>query len=536
MKRLFMPVLTSAMVFAGCQVNDITSPLLEDNMLYASIEETAFTRTSMDLDNNVRWCEGDQIVAFMKTSLGLKYEVLSSSAGKTSARFYKVANGGDYLYAGNEWNHNVAYYPYSDDVECRMSNGNYVLDVILPENQAYATESFGNGAMPTVAVSEDNDITFRNICGGLKLQLRGTQMITSVVLEGNNNEILSGAAAITAYTNGGKPSITMASDASRSVTLDCGSGVQLKEGAVTEFILIVPPIVFNKGFKVSVTDSDSEIHIINTNKTNEVKRSSVLSMPDISLNDIPESPTQDEGVYIDEYGINHGQGVEIDGVVWAPVNCGYHETDYPYGKQYQWGRKYGQGYRGAIYDLYGDIIGYMSDATYPSKDDGTIKEGGVSLSVGQSKSNMDVFFLGKSYYDNDWLYPQNDKLWNIGSESNPAKADYDPCPEGWRVSTYNELTDLSKHMSSLRKDESDRVGYWFSGSRAYGTNVPQVFFPATGFHDYYDGEVYGRGRYGSYWSSMPAGGTACCLDFNSDGVSLGTSYRAYGSSVRCVQE
>ena len=39
--------------------------------------------------------------------------------------------------------------------------------------------------------------------------------------------------------------------------------------------------------------------------------------------------------YIDEYGINQGAGVEIDGVVWAPVNCGYHATDYPYGKLYQ---------------------------------------------------------------------------------------------------------------------------------------------------------------------------------------------------------
>ena len=42
-----------------------------------------------------------------------------------------------------------------------------------------------------------------------------------------------------------------------------------------------------------------------------------------------------ESDYIDEYGINHGPGVEIGGVVWAPVNCGYHETDFKYGKLYQ---------------------------------------------------------------------------------------------------------------------------------------------------------------------------------------------------------
>lgn len=28
------------------------------------------------------------------------------------------------------------------------------------------------------------------------------------------------------------------------------------------------------------------------------------------------------------------------------MNCGYHKDDYKYGKLYQWGRKYGQGYDG----------------------------------------------------------------------------------------------------------------------------------------------------------------------------------------------
>ena len=77
--------------------------------------------------------------------------------------------------------------------------------------------------------------------------------------------------------------------------------------------------------------------------------------------------------YIDEYGINHGPGIKIGPHVWAPVNCGYHATDYKYGKLYQWGRKYGQGF--------GD------DASVP-----VLEDGGVSLEVGNDKSKENVYY------------------------------------------------------------------------------------------------------------------------------------------------
>ena len=55
------------------------------------------------------------------------------------------------------------------------------------------------------------------------------------------------------------------------------------------------------------------------------------------VKDNGENIQRQEGLdYIDEYGINHGGGILIGDILWAPVNCGYHETDYPYGKLYQW--------------------------------------------------------------------------------------------------------------------------------------------------------------------------------------------------------
>ena len=103
------------------------------------------------------------------------------------------------------------------------------------------------------------------------------------------------------------------------------------------------------------------------------------------------APEPQSGDYVDEYGINHGQGIRIGTTVWAPVNCGYHATDYKYGKLYQWGRKYGQWYFGEFYD--GDWDQTYSDGFVPE-----IVAGPVSLSVGQSEANA-----GKFYYNSNSL-------------------------------------------------------------------------------------------------------------------------------------
>ena len=235
--------------------------------------------------------------------------------------------------------------------------------------------------------------------------------------------------------------------------------------------------------------------------------------------------------YIDEYGINQGWGVKIGETVWAPVNCGYHATDFRYGKLYQWGRKYGQGYSGGLNDVNGNNIGEYSDATTP-----TIEEGVVSATIGQDKSMSNVFFTSNYEFNDDWLYPQDSKLWNSGSESNPKKTEYDPCPEGWRVPTYAELDELNNNYSSWTTNENGQSGYWFSGASSYRETVPQVFLPAAGYRDDTYGGAYSRGYRGYYWSSRPYSASAYALYFSSSSVRMYGTYRAYGQSVRCVQE
>ena len=590
-------------------MSDLSTPSSEEGFLYATIEEVAATKTYKDVNNNIRWSEGDQIVGFMKSSLGLKYQILPSSVGKTYASFENISGSNGNINAGTEWDHNVVYYPYSDVVEAQKLGSNYSLSVSLPAEQTYAECSFGNGSMVMVAVSEDNNITFKNVLGGMKLQLKGTQKVKSIKIQGKNNEKLSGAATVTAYTDETKPAITMASSASTSVTLNCGSGVQLNESKATEFIISLPPVLFSKGFTVTVTDTDSKTYTVETDKANTVLRSSILNMPAFKLGEAPgedsgeglietvildrtsltmapntsytfeidvdpfdvsdktltwsssapsvATVTQDGTVtslsdgtavisavavggasasctvkvvscivptayYIDEYGVNHGKGIAVGNTVWAPVNCGYkaatsESKGFPYGKLYQWGRKYGQGYSESYDESVPELV-----------------EGPVMPSVAQSEENSNKFYYN-SVSPNDWSKVQKDDLWNSGTESTPVKTKYDPCPEGWRVPTYAELYRLRNSCSSFMT-VGGQEGRYFCGDYTYLDNAPQVFFPAAGYRRYSDGYARRRGYDGYYWSSRPYSSTAHYLYF-CDGYTgmYDSSRRADGYSVRCVQ-
>lgn len=280
MKKQLLGLITILTILNACQKNEVSVSLPEEVTIYATIEDKNATKTIMDESNNILWTENDQIIAFMKSSYGHKYQVKPSFVGKSYADFSMVSsNNGSDLSAGNEWEHNVVYYPYSEDIKCLKSGVNYALEVNLPSEQVYVPDSFANGSMAMVAVSESNNITFKNVLGGIKLQLKGTQTVMSIKVIGKNNEKLSGAAIVTAYADGTKPTISMSSSTSTSVTLNCGTGVQLNNSNATEFILAIPPTSFSKGFNVIILDSYGNSHIIDTDKENTIFRSSILSMP-----------------------------------------------------------------------------------------------------------------------------------------------------------------------------------------------------------------------------------------------------------------
>jgi hypothetical protein len=65
-----------------------------------------------------------------------------------------------------------------------------------------------------------------------------------------------------------------------------------------------------------------------------------------------------------------------------------------------------------------------------------------------------------------------------------------------------------------------------------------IWYPASGYRYYNGGSLSGVGNGGYYWSASPSSSNAYRLgfDYGGDVDPSGSDYRAYGYSVRCLQE
>ena len=287
-KLLTIFIFAILLAVTACQQ---VEPLVEPGVVIgpeftARIEEFApETKTALD-GNSVVWSAEDQIAIFQGFAAADKYQVSEACVGTADGTFNIVAKGE--TSSAETFNANIAIYPYQDGLAVTPTSATeyQITGVTIPSTQTYASNTFANGSFLMAAITDDLDdhiLNFRNLCGALKLQLKGTAKVKSIELKGNDGEPLSGDATVTIHPDGTIPSLTMTKTAATSVTLDCGAGVQLNETTPTAFLIALPPTAFEKGFTVIVLCTDGSLAILETSKANAVQGSYIHTMPEMTL-------------------------------------------------------------------------------------------------------------------------------------------------------------------------------------------------------------------------------------------------------------
>lgn len=491
MKKRFVFSILAAFAVCGCQVEEIneTTPestqevICEAKVFTAIIDDTTTpeTRTSLDAEGNVLWKQGDQVSIFAGSTINEQYQVTDASDGKTAASLNKVSNPG--FVAGTDIDHNVAFYPYASTAAIARSAGSYVIsDITLPATQTYAEDSFGNGAFPMAAVTSttsDMNLKFKNVLGGLKLQLKGTASIASISITGNNNEVLCGATEVT-VANGDTPSINLTDASAKTVTLDCGAGVALDSETATPFIIALPPITMTGGFTVIVTDTEGKQMEIKTTKSQTITRSSLLKMPVV--------------VYVGAAVIPDCVDLGLS-VCWASCNLGATNPE-DLGDCYAWGEtEPKESYSWSTYKFgtsSGPFSKYNTISSYGTIDNKTVLE------------------------------PEDDVARvKLGGK--------------WRMPTEAEWTELREKCTWTWVTNYNGSG--INGRLVKATNGNSIFLPAAGNRD--GTNLYNAGSNGFYWSSSlhaDKPNRAWIVDFRSVNVIRSNFERYAGISVRPVSE
>ena len=240
------------------------------------------TRTYVENNKYLRWHEDDRLTAFYGNTLNRQYK-FNGKTGANSGTFSLVPSGE--LGTGNAFDRIYAVYPYNETATITEEGE---ISLSLPTTQLYAENSFGKGANTMIAVTEnleDTFLAFKNACGYLKLKLYGDNVtLASIEIKGNNNEKIAGAAtAIIAF--GEAPALTMADDATTTVTIDCGEDITLGTTAetATEFWVVLPETTFTKGLTIKATNTDGGVFEKSTANEVVITRNEILPMAAVAV-------------------------------------------------------------------------------------------------------------------------------------------------------------------------------------------------------------------------------------------------------------
>ncbi len=231
MKKSISSILFMAALLTACDKSLPESPEVTQETIFEASTETAATKTSLSKNGeayDVLWSEGDKIRVN-----GYELTIQTTNQPEGYGPGYTKAN-----FAGQEPRKESvspyyrAYFP-SSMLDQAVTGGWF-----LPARQTYVPGSIIDA--PMYAASDDGSLSFKNLCGVIRLNLKGNKSITTISLidRAASPKALSGR-----FTVSDNAAVVQGSD---GVSLQCAEPVALSTDEAKPFMISVPAGSYGK--------------------------------------------------------------------------------------------------------------------------------------------------------------------------------------------------------------------------------------------------------------------------------------------------
>ena len=237
MNNILRSVLAVSLLFTiyGC-VKDDKAPLNQEN-LHKVVFHAGWapeTKTVRQEDGSVWWSPGDEISLFTGEGDNGGYKLTSTNTAP-AANVDFVGEIGDKPENASY----IAIYPYN--TSNRVSGQNVY--ATIPSNQVAKEGTFENELFVSIAVSDNENLYFKNICSGIKISV-STPGIKKVVITNKDNSSFSGEVQ---YNLENSTISSVSSNNSVTVTAPNETGFEIGKF----YYVVIYPTTISSGFDIT---------------------------------------------------------------------------------------------------------------------------------------------------------------------------------------------------------------------------------------------------------------------------------------------
>ena len=268
-------------------------------MIFTAVSEGQ-TKTNRQEDKTVWWSPSEEINVFYGDLSSSKFVSLNEEPSPVA----QFKGSLDAFTGSNEQNSEMQYfyaiYPYSFDNKCSDD----VLTLYIPHQQTAVANTFDEGMFPSVAKSSGLNLSFYNVCGGIKFSLSRND-IKKIALTGNRGEFIAGKTTVE-FDLDGFPMVNCVGDETTVYLTPRGSNTFLSD---IYYYITLPQVVFEGGIKITFYTTDNKEGVLQTDNSIEIKRSVFASKDNIdsgvtAWTDIVSSTGTESGFYLGIMGFN----------------------------------------------------------------------------------------------------------------------------------------------------------------------------------------------------------------------------------------